>query len=67
MAIIRRLSERNITIVLVEHVMKVIMPLAQRVVVLDSGSIIADDVPEKIAVNERVIEAYLGEKYRAAS
>jgi len=64
--IVRRLRDEGITIVLVEHVMKVIMPLADRVVVLDSGKVIADDVPEKIATNERVIEAYLGEKYRAA-
>ncbi len=66
-SIVRRLREQGITIVMVEHVMKVIMPLADRIVVLDSGQIIADDVPEKIAANERVIEAYLGEKYRAAS
>ncbi len=65
-SIVRRLREEGITIVMVEHVMKVVMPLADRIVVLDSGQIIADDVPEKIAANERVIEAYLGEKYRAA-
>lgn len=64
---VRKLSQQNVTIVLVEHVMKVIMPLAHRVVVLDSGQLIADDTPERIATNERVIEAYLGEKYRAAS
>ncbi|MBS1253814.1 MAG: Lipopolysaccharide export system ATP-binding protein LptB [Anaerolineales bacterium] len=64
-AMVRRLREQGITMVLVEHVMKVIMPLADRVVVLDSGEVIADDVPAKIATNERVIEAYLGEKYRA--
>ncbi|MFQ5812896.1 MAG: hypothetical protein ACE5I2_06885 [Anaerolineae bacterium] len=40
------------------------MPLADRVAVLDSGEVIADDIPERIATNERVIEAYLGEKYR---
>ncbi len=66
-AIVRRLQEQGITIVMVEHVMKVVMPLADRIVVLDSGQVIADDVPERIAANERVIEAYLGEKYRAAS
>lgn len=61
-----RIRDQGITLVLVEHVMKVIMPLADRVVVLDSGAVIADDVPEKVATNERVIEAYLGEKYGAA-
>ncbi len=63
---VRRLRDKGITLVLVEHVMKVIMPLADRVVVLDSGRVIADDVPEKVATDEQVIEAYLGEKYRAA-
>lgn len=66
-AMVHRLREQGITMVLVEHVMKVIMPLADRIVVLDSGEVIADDVPEKVATDERVIEAYLGEKYRAAS
>ncbi|RME82751.1 MAG: ABC transporter ATP-binding protein [Caldilineae bacterium] len=64
-AMVRKLSEQGITMILVEHVMKVIMPLAERVVVLDSGELIADDTPENIATNPRVIEAYLGEKYRA--
>ncbi len=66
-SIVRQLREQGITIVMVEHVMKVVMPLTDRIVVLDSGMVIADDIPEKIATNERVIEAYLGEKYRAAS
>ena len=62
---VRRLREQGLTMILVEHVMEVVMPLADRVVVLDYGEIIADDVPEKIATNERVIQAYLGKKYRA--
>jgi len=61
---VHRLREQGLTMILVEHVMEVVMPLADRVIVLDYGEIIADDKPEKIATNERVIEAYLGKKYR---
>jgi len=66
-AMVKRLSEQGISMVLVEHIMEVVMPLAHRVIVFDQGQIIADDLPENIAVNERVIEAYLGAKYRAAN
>jgi branched-chain amino acid transport system ATP-binding protein len=46
--------------------MEVIMPISNRLVVLDHGAKIAEDTPEAVAKNPRVIEAYLGRKYLAA-
>jgi branched-chain amino acid transport system ATP-binding protein len=58
-------KDREITFLIVEHVMEVIMPISDRVVVFDYGIKIAEDVPEKIAHNVDVIKAYLGDKYNA--
>jgi branched-chain amino acid transport system ATP-binding protein len=44
----------------------VIMPISHRVVVLEYGKKIAEDVPEKVSNNEEVIKAYLGDKYHAS-
>jgi branched-chain amino acid transport system ATP-binding protein len=54
---------RGLTLFLTEHVMEVIMPISQRIIVLDGGLKIAEGRPQDIANNERVIKAYLGEKY----
>ncbi|HOV90132.1 MAG TPA: ABC transporter ATP-binding protein [Syntrophorhabdaceae bacterium] len=61
--VIKRLRDDGMTIIIVEHVMEGIMPIADKIVVLDGGVKIAEDVPESIVKNERVIEAYLGAKY----
>ncbi|MCX7309057.1 MAG: hypothetical protein NTZ72_14365 [Afipia sp.] len=62
---IRKVSETGITVVLVEHKMKFISDLADRVAVLNFGQKIAEDTYEHIRSNEKVIEAYLGRR-RAA-
>ncbi len=61
--LIHKLHDTGITILLVEHVMDAVMNIADRIVVLDTGQVIADDKPKNIAKDKRVIEAYLGEEY----
>jgi branched-chain amino acid transport system ATP-binding protein len=64
MSLILRLRERGLTIFLVEHHMKVVMGISDKVTVLDYGQKIAEGTPSEIQSNERVIEAYLGAKYK---
>jgi len=56
--------DRDVTVILIEHVMEAVMDVSDRVIVLNEGSIIADDEPERIADDDRVIEAYLGERWK---
>jgi len=62
-ALLRQLNQQGITLLLVEHIMEVIMPISNRIVVLDHGIKIAEGPPSEIARNPAVIRAYLGEKY----
>lgn len=61
--LLRRIRDRGITLFIVEHVMEAIMPLADRVVVLDFGEKISEGTPSEICSDKAVIEAYLGEQY----
>lgn len=63
MAVVRSLPERGVTVVWVEHVMMALMKVAQRVIVMQQGKIIAQGSPGEIAADPAVIGAYLGETY----
>jgi len=64
--IFKALRDRGITIFVIEHIMRAIMALSDRVVVIQFGKKIAEGTPQEIANNEAVIKAYLGEDYVAA-
>lgn len=61
--LVHQIHDQGVTILLVEHVMEIVMPISDWVFVLDLGVKIAEDIPAKIVQNRRVIEAYLGETY----
>jgi len=62
LVLVRQLSQEGITLLIVEHLMKVIMNLSHRIIVLDFGQKIAEGTPEEISRNPAVLEAYLGEE-----
>jgi branched-chain amino acid transport system ATP-binding protein len=59
-ALVKKLSSRGLTIVIVEHVMRAIMAVARHIVVLDHGQKIAEGAPREIVEDPEVIRAYLG-------
>ena len=60
MALIRRIRDRGITVLLIEHDMKVVIGVCERVVVINYGQWLAEGPPQEIQKNPEVIEAYLG-------
>ena len=64
--VIRRIRERGVTILMIEHLMQAIMSLSDRIVVLNFGEKLAEGPPVKVANDAQVIEAYLGDPGLAA-
>lgn len=62
MELVEKIHRRGITIVMIEHVMKAIMNVCDRIIVLHHGKKIAEGTPQEIAGNQTVVEVYLGEQ-----
>ena len=58
--LVRKIRDRGLSILIIEHVMRAVMRLSDRIVVLHYGQVIAEGTPKEISQNDRVIEAYLG-------
>lgn len=67
MDLCRKLKKEGLSLLIVEHIMEAIMPISDKIVVLNAGKKIAEGLPEEIVNNEEVIKAYLGDRYNAKS
>ena len=60
-ALLLRLNEQGVTVIMIEHIMRAVMRFSQRLAVLVSGRKIADGIPENVVNNPEVVSAYLGQ------
>jgi branched-chain amino acid transport system ATP-binding protein len=60
---VRAVHATGVTVILIEHVMRVIVGVCRQAIVLDGGQVLAQGEPEVVLRDERVIQAYLGERY----
>lgn len=58
-----RINDEGVTIISIEHVMEAVMTISDRILVLNEGSLIADDEPAEVSKDEAVIDAYLGSEF----
>jgi branched-chain amino acid transport system ATP-binding protein len=63
LALIREIAARGVTVILIEHLMKVVLNLSQRILVLHHGELISEGTPDEVINDAQVIEAYLGSKF----
>ena len=64
--LIRTIASSGVTIIIIEHLMKVVLSLCNRIVVLHHGALIAEGTPREITTDPRVVQAYLGSRYADA-
>ena len=67
LALIRGIAARGVTVLIIEHLMKVVLSLCTRIVVLHHGELIAQGDPQAIIQDPRVVQAYLGRRYAAGA
>lgn len=67
LTLIRAIAARGVTILIIEHLMKVVLNLSSRIVVLHHGELIASGTPQSIVRDPRVVQAYLGRRYADAA
>ena len=65
-ALLKEVNRQGISILLIEHVMRGVMALSQRVIVISYGVKIAEGTPEEVVKDKEVIEAYLGKEFLSA-
>ena len=63
-SIIQAIAAQGVTILMIEHVMKAVMTLSDRIIVIHHGEKIAEGTPSEVGENKVVIDAYLGKKYQ---
>lgn len=61
--LIKKINQQGVTIIIIEHIMKVIMTISKRILAINHGQPITEGTPEEVSRNPQVIEAYLGEEY----
>ena len=67
MELVARIRSQGITVIMIEHVMKAIMSVCDRIMVLHHGAKLAEGTPTEIATSKEVINVYLGERAHAGS
>jgi branched-chain amino acid transport system ATP-binding protein len=66
LTLIREIKKQGVSVLVIEHVMDAVMSIADKIVVLETGKVIATGTPQEVLNNDQVIKAYLGEDYRHA-